>query len=162
MKNPTKKVRVLLQPKHFLAYKPLLLSILTAFASPLVFADDAANTNEATNKAPVTKIELPSVAVTGNPLGLSSDELVVPVTVLNGRELSLKRESTLGDTLDGMPGVSATHYGPNASRPIIRGLDGERVRIMQNGVGIVDASSLSFDHAVAVDPLVIEQIDVVR
>ncbi len=109
-----------------------------------------------------TRIDLPAVPVTGNPLGAGSDELVVPVSVLNGRELSLRREGTLGETLNGLPGVSATHFGPNASRPVIRGLDAERVRIMQNGVGVLDASSLSFDHAVGVDPLIIEQIDVVR
>jgi iron complex outermembrane receptor protein len=109
-----------------------------------------------------TKIDLAPVAVTGNPLGVGSDELVVPVTVLNGRELSLRRASTLGETLNGIPGVSATQFGPNASRPVIRGLDAERVKIMQNGVGILDASSLSFDHAVGIDPLIIEQIDVVR
>ena len=107
-------------------------------------------------------IELAPVTVTGNPLGVSSDELVVPVSVLNGRELSLKREGTLGETLNGIPGVTATQFGPNASRPVIRGLDSERVRIMQNGIGILDASSLSFDHAVGIDPLIIEQIDVVR
>ena len=107
-------------------------------------------------------IDLAPVAVTGNPLGVGSDELVVPVSVLNGRKLSLKRESTLGETLNGMPGVTATQFGPNASRPVIRGLDAERVRIMQNGIGILDASSLSFDHAVGIDPLIIEQIDVVR
>ena len=107
-------------------------------------------------------IELTTISVTGNPLGLGADALVVPVSTLNGRELSLRRESTLGDTLNGIPGVSATHFGPNASRPVIRGLDAERVRIMQNGVGVLDASSLSFDHAVTVDPLIIEQIDVVR
>ncbi len=109
-----------------------------------------------------TNIDLPTISVTGNPLGLASDALVVPVSILSGRELSLKRESTLGDTLNGIPGVAATHFGPNASRPVIRGLDAERVRIMQNGVGVLDASSLSFDHAVTIDPLVIEQIDVVR
>ena len=107
-------------------------------------------------------IDLAPVAVTGNPLGVGSDELVVPVSVLNGRELSLRRESTLGETLNGIPGVTATQFGPNASRPVIRGLDAERVKIMQNGIGILDASSLSFDHAVGVDPLIIEQIDVVR
>ena len=107
-------------------------------------------------------IELAPVAVTGNPLGVGSDELVVPVSVLNGRELSLRRESTLGETLNGVPGVTATQFGPNASRPVIRGLDAERVKIMQNGIGILDASSLSFDHAVGIDPLIIEQIDVVR
>ena len=107
-------------------------------------------------------IELAPVAVTGNPLGVGSDELVVPVSVLNGRELSLRRESTLGETLNGVLGVTATQFGPNASRPVIRGLDAERVKIMQNGIGILDASSLSFDHAVGIDPLIIEQIDVVR
>lgn len=107
-------------------------------------------------------IELAPVAVTGNPLGDDADELVVPVSVLNGRELSLKRAGTLGETLNGIPGVTATQFGPNASRPVIRGLDAERVKIMQNGIGILDASSLSFDHAVGIDPLIIEQIDVVR
>ena len=129
--------------------KPMVLVLATLF-TPSVYAADAA------------KIDLPALAVTGNPLGVGSDELVVPVSVLNGRELSLRREGTLGETLNGIPGVTATQFGPNASRPVIRGLDGERVRIMQNGIGILDASSLSFDHAVGVDPLIIEQIDVVR
>jgi iron complex outermembrane receptor protein len=107
-------------------------------------------------------LRLDTIPVTGNPLGVASDELVVPVSVLNGRELSLRREGTLGETLNGIPGVTATQFGPNASRPVIRGLDAERVRIMQNGIGVLDASSLSFDHAVGIDPLIIEQIDVVR
>ena len=111
---------------------------------------------------PITQLELSNVAVTGNPLGVSSDAMVLPVSILSGRELSLNREATLGETLNNLPGVAASSFGPNASRPVIRGLDAERVRIMQNGVGILDASSLSFDHAVAIDPLVIEQIDVVR
>lgn len=157
MKNQSAKLQSLLQPRLVLSYQPLFLSLIAALASPLSFADESA-----ANKEPITNIDLPTVAVTGNPLGLNSDQLIVPVAVLNGRELSLKRESTLGDTLNGIPGVSATHFGPNASRPVIRGLDAERIRIMQNGVGVVDASSLSFDHAVSIDPLVIEQIDVVR
>lgn len=131
------------------ALKPLLFFITALFAAPAIAADS-------------TAIDLASVPVTGNPLGVSSDELVVPVSVLNGRELSFKRESTLGDTLNGIPGVSATSFGPNSSRPVIRGLDAERVRIMQNGLGILDAASLSFDHAVSLDPLVVEQIEVVR
>ncbi|MDP2152775.1 MAG: TonB-dependent receptor [Methylotenera sp.] len=131
-------------------FRPIFIAVAMTLASPSIAAD--AN----------TAIDLPTVPVTGNPLGVSSDSLVVPVSVLSGRELSLKRESTLGETLNGIPGVSATQFGPNASRPVIRGLDGERVRIMQNGIGILDASSLSFDHAVGIDPLIIEQIDVVR
>ena len=157
MKNASIKLQSILRPKLVLSYKTLFLSLVAAFTSPLSFADESA-----ANKEAVTNIDLPTVAVTGNPLGLDADQLIVPVTVLNGRELSLKRESTLGETLNGIPGVSSTSFGPNASRPVIRGLDAERVRIMQNGVGVVDASSLSFDHAVSVDPLVIEQVDVIR
>lgn len=137
-----------------LTRKKLLLAISAVFANCVSFSSASLAAEEAIDLAPV--------AVTGNPLGVDSDELVVPVSVLNGRELSLRREGTLGETLNGIPGVSATQFGPNASRPVIRGLDAERVRIMQNGVGILDASSLSFDHAVGIDPLIIEQIDVVR
>ncbi len=132
------------------ALKPLLFFVTSLLAGQTIAAD---STNI---------INLPTVPVTGNPLGVSSDELVIPISVLNGRELTFKRESTLGDTLSDIPGVSATSFGPNSSRPVIRGLDAERVRIMQNGLGILDASSLSFDHAVSLDPLVIEQIDVIR
>jgi len=130
--------------------KPLLGVIAILFNSQAVAADTS------------TAIDLPSVAVTESPAGTSADEMVTPVSILSGRELSLKRESTLGETLNGIPGVSASGFGPNSSRPVIRGLDADRVRIMQNGVGVLDASSLSFDHAVTIDPLVIEQIEVVR
>jgi iron complex outermembrane receptor protein len=74
----------------------------------------------------------------------------------------LRRKSSLGETLDGSPGVSSTYFGPNVSRPVIRGLDGDRIRILQNSTGMLDASSLSFDHAVPYDPLVAERIEVVR
>lgn len=135
------------------ARKRLLLAVAFAISHPFLGINAWAESET---------IELAPVPVTANPLGVGSDKLVVPVSTLSGRELSINRESTLGETLKNTPGVSATYFGPNASRPIIRGLDGERVRIMQNGVGILDASSLSFDHAVALDPLIIEQVDVVR
>ncbi len=143
------------QMREPFALKPIGLMLAALFFNG-VFVVNTAFAEESTD------IDLAPLPVTGNPLGVSSDELVVPVTVLNGRELSLQRQGTLGETLNGIPGVTATQFGPNASRPVIRGLDAERVRILQNGVGILDASSLSFDHAVAVDPLVIEQIDVIR
>lgn len=133
-------------------HKPLWLAMMAALTTPVTVT--AADNS--------TTIDLDQVPVTGNPLGVASDDMVVPVSVLGGRELSLRRQGTLGETLNGIPGVTATQFGPNASRPIIRGLDAERVRIMQNGVGVLDASSLSFDHAVGIDPLIIEQIDVVR
>jgi iron complex outermembrane recepter protein len=101
-----------------------------------------------------------TVVITGNPLG--NERTLWPAAVLSGNGLTLRRATTLGETLEGLPGVAATGFGPNASRPVIRGLDGDRVRLLDNGNASVDASSLSFDHAVAIDPLVIERLEVLR
>ena len=107
-------------------------------------------------------LTIPTTAVTGNPLGVGSDQMVVPISILNGRELSLKRENTLAETLNSIPGVSNSSFGPSAGRPMIRGMDSDRIKILQNGVNNLDASNLSFDHGVSIDPLIIEQIDVIR
>jgi iron complex outermembrane receptor protein len=88
--------------------------------------------------------------------------MVIPISILNGRELSLKRENTLAETLNSIPGVSNSSFGPSAGRPMIRGMDSDRIKILQNGVNNLDASNLSFDHGVSIDPLIIEQIDVIR
>ncbi|MCY7316100.1 MAG: TonB-dependent receptor [Rubrivivax sp.] len=101
-----------------------------------------------------------TVVITGNPLG--RDIGARAASVLAGTELTLRRAATLGDTLDGLPGVAGSGFGPNSSRPVIRGLDGDRVRLLDNGGASSDASNLSFDHAVAADPLVAERIEVLR
>jgi len=103
---------------------------------------------------------VPSIVITGNPLG--RDTLLQPSSVLQGDELLLRRAASLGETLEGLPGVVGSGFGPHASRPVIRGLDGDRVRLLDNGAGLVDASNLSFDHAAALDPLVAERIEVLR
>ena len=103
---------------------------------------------------------LKEVTVTGNPLGTA--DAVVPTARLEGDALTLRRQGTLGQTLDGLPGVGSTYFGPNASRPVIRGLDGDRIRVLQNSGAMLDASSLSFDHAVPSDPLTVERIEVLR
>jgi iron complex outermembrane receptor protein len=103
---------------------------------------------------------LPEVTVTGNPLGAT--DLIAPTTTLSGDRLLLRSQSTLGETLNGLPGVSSSYFGPNASRPSIRGQDGDRIRILQNGGAAPDASALSYDHAVPVDALVTERVEVLR
>ena len=107
-------------------------------------------------------LTIPTTAVTGNPLGVGSDQMVVPISILNGRELSLKRENTLAETLNSIPGVSNSSFGPSVGRPMIRGMDSDRIKILQNGINNLDASNLSSDHGVSIDPLIIEQIDVIR
>lgn len=103
---------------------------------------------------------LPPITVTGNPLG--SDDLIAPAAAYAGTGLLLRAGNTLGATLDGSPGVSSTYFGPNASRPVIRGLDGDRIRILSNGGASIDASGLSYDHAVPSDPIAVERIEVLR
>lgn len=104
--------------------------------------------------------ELETVIVTGNPLG--SREVATLASVLSGRGLVLRRGSSLGETLDGLPGVASSYFGPTANRPVIRGQDGDRIRVLSNAGASLDVSSLSFDHAVPIDPLVVERIEVLR
>lgn len=106
--------------------------------------------------------QLPPVVVTANPLGSELLDLVAPVSVLSGERLQLSMQPTLGEIVAGLVGVASTYYGPNASRPVIRGFDGDRIRVLQNGVGSLDASATSVDHAVALDTLTVKRIEVVR
>ena len=101
-----------------------------------------------------------TVVITGNPL--RRERGAEAASTLSGDALAARRASTLGETLDGLPGVAASGFGPNSSRPVIRGLDGDRVRMLDNGGASIDASNLSFDHAVAIDPLVVERVEVLR
>jgi iron complex outermembrane receptor protein len=105
---------------------------------------------------------LPPTTVTASPLGSNTFEQVEPVNNLEGAELRQKARSTIGDTLNDEPGVSQTSFGPNASRPIIRGLGGFDVRVLSNGVSTIDASASSPDHAVAAEPLTLRKVEVIR
>ena len=100
------------------------------------------------------------VVITGNPL--SKSQSLNAVSSLSGQSLLQQGQSTLGETLNQLPGVSSTYFGPNASRPIIRGFDGDRIRVLNNSGGNMDVSSLSYDHAVPMDVLTTERIEVLR
>ena len=102
------------------------------------------------------------IIVTGSPLLRSVDEAITGVSVLTGEELSRRLAGTIGETLKNEPGVSSTFFGAGASRPIIRGQGGDRVRVLLNGIGSIDASSASPDHAVAAEPAQAERIEVLR
>lgn len=105
---------------------------------------------------------LEDYVVTATPFRRDQADVAAATTILAGRNLQLKRQATLGDTLAGEVGMSATSFGPGASRPLIRGLGGDRVRILENGVGTLDASVTSPDHAVSVEPFLVQRIEVVR
>ena len=105
---------------------------------------------------------LDEVVVTASPLGRTLFEQAQPVSILSGERLTLALQPTLGETLSGTPGVTSSYFGPAASRPVIRGLDADRIRILQNGSNTIDASATSVDHAVSFDPVSVESIEVVR
>ena len=130
---------------------PLLLSC--ALVSAPVSAEDTAQDIH----DPVG----PDIIVTA---AFARDRFALPtaVGVLEGEALSRNIRGSIGETLARQPGVSATFFGPNASRPILRGFDAERVRILTDGIGSFDVSNASADHAVAINPLLADRVEVVR
>ena len=88
--------------------------------------------------------------------------MLTGASVVAGEELTREMRSTIGETLARQPGVSATSFGPNASRPVLRGFQGERVRVLTDGIGSLDVSNTSADHAVAINPLTADRIEVLR
>jgi iron complex outermembrane receptor protein len=107
-------------------------------------------------------VALDQFVTTATPFARNQVDLAQSTTVLGGRSLLLKQQPTLGETLAAEPGISATSFGPGASRPLIRGLGGDRIRLLENSVGTLDASVVSPDHAVSVDPFLVERIEVVH
>jgi iron complex outermembrane receptor protein len=106
---------------------------------------------------------LPPVVVTATPFNATENaQILTPATVLTGEELRNKIEPTLGNTLSRELGVSSSAFGAGASRPVIRGLEGPRIRILQNGMSVLDASSLSNDHAVGLETSTARQIEILR
>ena len=96
------------------------------------------------------------------PYNRDREAVLAGTSVLTGAALTRQMRPTIGETLAHLPGVSATSFGPNASRPVLRGFQGERVRILKDGIGSIDVSNTSVDHAVVVNPLTSERIEVLR
>jgi len=104
----------------------------------------------------------PAADLAGTGLQISPDQGFVSTTVVTPQQLLSQPSAALGDALASRPGIAATTFAPGASRPVIRGLSGFRVRIQENGIGTGDVSALSDDHAVPIDPLAAGQVEVVR
>ena len=101
------------------------------------------------------------IVVTGRLISGDRDAIVAPV-VISGEDLARKASAQIGTVLAHLPGVSTSGFAPGASRPVLRGFDGPRVQVLTDGLGSLDASSVSADHGVAIDTLNVEQIDVLH
>ncbi|HEV7341565.1 MAG TPA: TonB-dependent receptor [Sphingopyxis sp.] len=104
---------------------------------------------------------------TGDPIIVTAPyvrslDILGNVSVLEGDELARDIRGQIGDTLTRQAGVSATSFAPGASRPVLRGFSGERVRVLTDGIGSIDVSNTSADHAVTIDPLTVERIEILR
>lgn len=102
-----------------------------------------------------------TVTVTAN-RDVDTPPVFTPVQTLSGAELVHRRQGGLGETLAGLPGVHLDNFGGGASRPVIRGQTLPRIEILSDGAALFDVSSVSPDHAVTTDPLLLDAIEVVR
>ncbi|BCW90567.1 putative TonB-dependent receptor [Alphaproteobacteria bacterium SO-S41] len=109
-----------------------------------------------------TAIAADEEVVVTAPLEGSRIESLQGATVLKRDAIVTRLNTSIGEVLSGLPGVSSTFYGAGAGRPIIRGLGDDRIRVLENGIGTIDASSASPDHAVGADPLDARRIEVLR
>lgn len=139
-------------------YRPNCLS----FATTLALAATAFHSHAATSDTTEEESRLPAVVVSA--LGISEEEAQVatPVSLIDGDALLKKGEGSLGDALDGLPGVHSDSFGGGASRPVIRGQGAPRVKILSDGISVLDASDISPDHAISADPLLLQRVEVLR
>lgn len=106
--------------------------------------------------------QLEEIVVSGAFEGRKLGETILGATILKQDDILRQLDASIGETLRRQPGITSTFFGPGASRPIIRGLGGDRIRVLDNGIGSIDASATSPDHAVAVEPVLAERIEILR
>lgn len=128
--------------------------------APALWAQSGESDAAADNEQSSTQLD--TITVQASAFERSADELAQPVDVLYGEDLNRKRAGSLGETLDGELGVSSADFGPGVGRPVIRGQGGPRVLMLENGINSMDASSVSADHAVSIDPAHAEQIEIIK
>ncbi|MFT3977783.1 MAG: TonB-dependent receptor [Sphingomonas bacterium] len=104
----------------------------------------------------------PQDVIVSAPVAHDETDVLQGTSVLSGEKLTRELRPTIGETLARLPGVSATSFGPSASRPILRGFQGDRIRVLTDGIGSVDVSNTSVDHAVVIDPLLADRVEVLR
>jgi iron complex outermembrane receptor protein len=148
-----------------------VIPLLILFEATITMAGDAEPTSAPAAGAagkiheespPLPGLRFDEVLITAAPVARTVSELAQPVSVLEGERLLAREAPQLGEVLSEQPGISQTYFGPASSRPIIRGLGADNIRVLENGLGLLDASSLSPDHAVGLEPMLTRRIEVIR
>lgn len=134
-----------------------ILALATALAATPALAQQEKPADDLHNRSVGSSGEIVVSAI-----GITQLDVLAGTSVLEGAELQRNHEGQIGDMLTKLPGVSATSFSPGASRPVLRGFQGERVRVLVDGIGTSDVSNTSVDHATSIDPLTAERIEVLR
>lgn len=134
-----------------------VIALITPLLAPTA-ALGAENVTDARHDHP----QLEEVRVFANPLRDSSTEVAQPVSVLSGEALRRHASASIGETVAQQPGIHSSYFGPAVGRPVIRGLSGPRVRVLEDGIGTLDVSTTSDDHATTVEPFLVEQVEMLR
>lgn len=141
----------------------LLASVAFTLFAPAAWAEEPPSAEHADGHRPVhadTAARNDEIIVSAH---LPTDfGLLSSTASISGDALVSETRGQLGETLARLPGVSATSFVPGASRPVLRGFDGDRIRVLVDGIGSIDASSVSADHAVVFDALTVDHIDVLH
>ena len=135
------------------------MSARTKLAVTAAVAAFSVNTASAEEPADVRRDE---IVVTASPIGRTVQETIIGVQVLDEEDLQRRAANTIGEMLRREPGVSSSYFGPGASRPVIIGLGGALISVLDAGISSSDAAASSPDHAVAVEPATTERIEIVR
>ncbi|WP_320820280.1 TonB-dependent receptor [Thalassolituus sp.] len=143
--------------RHFFRAPVIHTVGLSLLLANSVFAYADTNSPDSDNA-----IELETITVTALPNNASATDSAQPVFVLSDDDLERARATSLGETLSQQPGIHNSSFGSAVGRPVIRGLGGGRVSILQDGLKAVDASTVSPDHAVGVQTNTAQQIEVIR
>ena len=121
-------------------------------------------TSAALAQSPATEdaSEIPEIIVQSDPLGGTDEHFSTPTTILHGDQLEQASMRSIGEAVSEIPGVTSSDFGAAVSRPVIRGLGGNRVRVLEDGIGSMDVSTVSGDHAVSTEPIFADQIEIIR
>ena len=138
--------------------KILMLAIVAA----LPITAQAQTAGEASSHDRERAKALDELVVTASPLRPGSEDVVQPVIVLAGEDLDAKKAGTLGETVAREVGVQSSFFGAGVGRPIVRGQDGARVQVLESGIGSMDVSTVSVDHAVSIEPFLADQIEILK
>lgn len=150
-----------------LGYFPLNFKLrhgiaIAAFSAQWAFTGTLLAQTGTASSSPARGV-LQAMIVTSDPLGdRTVDEIIHPVTVVAGDKMEMRRAPSLGEFLDGLPGVANSDFGPGVGRPVIRGLQGSRVKVLHDGLGVNDVSGEGADHSVALEPAHARQVEVFR